>query len=222
MPADFDISTFLVDLGYPDEDAQTAARAVLELAGLTRAGKRRMNEEKRERAVAVLDQALVRACAAPACLLRAEQEAAGRAVVEVPAEACPHCRGSDNRRAVAELAARLPGLGVSRLLVLGGTPVLHEKMAELLKREKGALEVRYVDGTAAVHTRDDANIALRWADAVAVWSSTPLPHKVSTLYTDQQASRDGVPVVTVTQRGIAGLCQQLLVSFEAQPRRRKS
>ena len=91
-----------------------------------------------------------------------------------------------------QLLARLPGLGVTHLLVLGGTPILHEKMAELLRKEKTKLEVRYVDGTSAVFTRDDANVALRWADAVAVWSSTPLPHKVSTLFTDAQAARDGV------------------------------
>jgi hypothetical protein len=221
MPADFEIPAFLAEVGYTDEDSQAVARAILELAGLTRAGKSRMAGEKRERALEALDAALVRACAAPACIRRAEQLGAGKAIVEVPAEACPSCKGSDNRRAMAELAARLPGLGVSHLLVLGGTPVLHAKMAELLRREGSPLELRYVDGTSAVFTRDDANHVLRWADAVAVWASTPLPHKVSTLFTDAQAARDGVPVVTVTQRGIAGFCQQLLASFKAQPRKRK-
>jgi hypothetical protein len=174
-----------------------------------------MAGEKRARAEAALAEALAPACAAEGCRRRAAQT--GRTPVEVPAEACPYCRGSDNRRAVAELAARLPALGVTRLLVLGGTPVLHATMAELLRAAGGGLEVRYVDGTAAVHTRDDAAVAMRWAQAMAVWASTPLPHKVSTLYTDHPLAKGTVRVVTVTQRGIAGLCQQLLAALAAGP-----
>lgn len=213
MPQDFAISELLDDLGYDTPEAQAAAREGLEAGGLTRPGKARMAEEKRERAIALLEAAFVRACEATPCRRRAELEAGGRAIVEVGAERCPYCRGSDNRRAVAELARRLPALGVERLLVLGGTPVLHETMGALLREAGARLEVRYIDGTAAVHTRDDANVAMRWAQAVAVWSSTPLPHKVSTLYTDHPAAKAGVRVVTVTQRGIAGLCGQLLAAL---------
>lgn len=213
MSSDFAIAEFLDEAGYDTPDAQAAARAVLEAAGLTRAGKARMAMDKRERAAAALAEALARSCGAEPCRRRAGLDAGARTVVEVGAERCPYCRGSDNRRAMAELARRLPALGVKRLLVLGGTPVLHETMATLLRQAGGPLEVRYVDGTAAVHTRDDANVAMRWAQAVAVWASTPLPHKVSTLYTDHPAARKTVPVVTVTQRGIAGLCAQLLAAL---------
>ena len=214
MSHDFDIADWLGALGYDAPDAQAAAREALAAAGLTRAGKARMAGEKRERAEEVLLAAFVRACGAEACRRRGASEAGGRAVLEVGAERCPYCRGSDNRRAMVELAGRLPALGVTHLLVLGGTPTLHETMATLLKAAGGPLAVRYIDGTAAVHTRDDANVAMRWAHAVAVWSSTPLPHKVSTLYTDHPAAKAGVRVVTVTQRGIAGLCTQLLAALE--------
>jgi hypothetical protein len=219
MAADFAIADLLAEAGYDTPEAQGVARDALEGEGLTRPGKARMAGEKRERALAVLDERFVRACAAGACQALAAREAGGRAVVEVGAERCPHCRGSDNRRAVAELARRLPAAGVRRLLVLGGTPVLHETMAKLLKASGGGLEVRYIDATAAVHTRDDAAVARRWADAIAVWSSTPLPHKVSTLYTDQPGAKDGVRIVTVTQRGIAGLCAQVLAALEPGGRR---
>ena len=214
MPTDFSIADLLLALGFDTVEAQSAARGVLEHEGLTRPGKARMAAEKRERAVSLLEATLVRACEAASCQRRAGLAAGGRVVVEVGAERCPHCRGSDNRRAVTELAQRLPALGVERLLVLGGTPVLHETMAALLREVGGRLAVRYIDGTAAVHTRDDANVAMRWAQAVAVWSSTPLPHKVSTLYTDHPAARHDVRVVTVTQRGIAGLCTQLMAGLE--------
>ncbi len=214
MPSDFAIAEFLLEHGYDTPDAQAAARAVLEAAGLTRAGKARMAAEKRERASTLLEETLVRTCDAEACRRRAEFAAGGRTAVEVGAEQCPYCRGSDNRRAMTELARRLPALGVEHLLVLGGTPVLHETMATLLRQAGGGLEIRYVDGTAAVHTRDDANVAMRWAQAVAVWSSTPLPHKVSTLYTDHPAAKKSVRMVTVTQRGIAGLCTQLVAALE--------
>lgn len=218
VQADFPIGEFLAEAGYDTPEAQATARATLEAAGLTRAGKARMAGDKRERALAALEEAHVRSCDAPACARRAAQDAGGRAAVVVGGEQCPYCKGSDNRRAMTELARRLPELGVERLLVLGGTPVLHETMERLRKQAGGKLAIRYVDGTAAVHTRDDANVAMRWAQAVAVWTSTPLPHKVSTLYTDHPSARKSVAVVPVTQRGIAGLCTQLLAALEQQRR----
>jgi hypothetical protein len=204
---DVDILAFLHDEGFVGPDAPEAARAVLEAEGLTRAGKVRMAESKLETARLALTTFLVRACAG--CRARGEADADGRQFVEVAQEACPYCRGSDNRRAVSELVAACRAHKLKHLLIVGGTATLHNHLQDLIRQAGGGVQLRFVDGAEAVHTRNEATAHMQWADLAVIWGSTPLPHKVSQLYTQHPLAHK-VKTITVTQRGIAGLCTQVL------------
>jgi hypothetical protein len=204
---DVEILAFLNDEGFVGPDAPEAARAVLEAEGLTRAGKQRMAQSKLEAARLALGTLLLRHCAG--CKGRAATDAGGRTLVEVAQEACPYCKGSDNRRAVAEMVAACKARRLKALLIVGGTATLHRQLQDLIKQAGGGPALRFVDGAEAVHTRNEATAHLQWADLAVIWGSTPLPHKVSTLYTQHPLAAK-VKTITVTQRGIAGLCSQVV------------
>ena len=203
---DVEIDAFLRDEGFLGPDAPEAARAVLEAEGLTRPGKVRMAESKLEAARLALSTFLIRSCAG--CHERAEAELAGRRHVEVAHEACPYCRGSDNRRAVSELVAACRKQGIDRLLIVGGTATLYAHLLDLIRQAGGGVQFRFVDGAEAVHTRNEATAHMQWANLVVIWGSTPLPHKVSQLYTQHPLAQK-VKTIGVNQRGIAGLCNQI-------------
>ncbi len=127
---------------------------------------------------------------------------AGLRVVEAGADAvCDMCGSSANKRAALTMIGAFHARGLRRLLVVGGGPGTAEDLRQLLA---GEVDIRIVDGEGHRNaTKADAD--LRWADVVAVWSSTILSHKVSKLYTDQRAAfRD--KLVTVPRRGVAALC----------------
>ncbi len=115
--------------------------------------------------------------------------------------ACAACGGSVNKRAALSLVETFRAHNLNRLLVVGGGPGTAEELRALLD---GPIEVRIVDGE-SYRNATQAEAELRWADVVAVWSSTILPHKVSKLYTDAREFRD--KLVTVPRRGVAALCQ---------------
>lgn len=118
--------------------------------------------------------------------------------------ACAICHGSVNKRAAMDLVEAFRARGLRRLLVVGGGPGTAEDLHALLD---GEIEVRIVDGEAH-RNATQADSELRWADVVAVWSSTILPHKVSKLYTDHRAELRG-KLVTVPRRGVAALCKSV-------------
>ncbi|WP_433934583.1 hypothetical protein AB3662_08260 [Sorangium cellulosum] len=126
----------------------------------------------------------------------------GVRLVEAGADAvCDMCGSSANKRAALAMIGAFHARGLRRLLVVGGGPGTAEDLRQLLA---GEVDIRIVDGEGHRNaTKADAD--LRWADVVAVWSSTILSHKVSKLYTDQRAAfRD--KLVTVPRRGVAALC----------------
>jgi hypothetical protein len=204
---DVAIESFLLEAGFTGPEALTTARALLEAEGLTRPGKQRMAESKLPLALELLETRLSRAC--PACLPRARSRGDGRKLVEVAVEGCPVCRGSDNRRAVAELLGACRRRHVERILIVGGTATLYAHLLELAHEAGDGVLWRFVDGAEAVHTRNEATAHMQWAHLVLIWGSTPLPHKVSQLYTHHPLAGK-VKTVTVTQRGIAGLCTAAL------------
>lgn len=204
---DVAILEFLHDEGFVGPGAPEAARAVLEAEGLTRPGKVRMAASKLDTARLALETFLVRACAG--CRARGEAGAGGRTLVEVAQEACPYCRGSDNRRAVADMVEACRARKVRHILIVGGTATLHGHLEDLIRRAGGGVQLRCVDGAEAVHTRNEATAHLQWAHLAVIWGSTPLPHKVSQLYTGHPLAQK-VKTITVTQRGIAALCAQVL------------
>lgn len=193
---DMPIEQMLADIGFEEPASQAVARDILYAAGLTRPGKQRIATDKRERIIAALAEAVVGVCLDSAC-----QAIAGDGpLLTVAPAACSVCGGGDNRRAAAVLVDRCAAAGLRRVLIIGGTPVLHRELDTLLA---SALELRYVDGASGTHNERSAAADMAWAEVAAIWASTPLPHKVSNLYT----ARSGMALtLTVPRRGIAALC----------------
>jgi hypothetical protein len=86
---------------------------------------------------------------------------------------------------------------------------LHGELGQLFAGQ--GLQFTYVDGASGTYTAKDAANHLRWAQVVVVWGSTPLPHKVSKLYTDDPPAN--VRVIQVSRRGIEAVCQELRKSY---------
>lgn len=108
-----------------------------------------------------------------------------------------------------KLAAAMSRAGARNLLVVGGTPANHKELARLLHGSN--VDPRCIDGAAHTPSQKEAWSHLKWADITVIWASTPLPHKVSTLFT---AERIGRPPLTVARRGIEALCTEIRVSLE--------
>lgn len=96
---------------------------------------------------------------------------------------------------------------IERINVVGGSPRYLQELKALL--EPG-IEVRGVDGTAAVDSRR-ARQHVDGADLTLVWAGSILLHRVANRYTDLKDSR----VVLVSHRGLVGMLRQ---AMEAVPR----
>lgn len=197
------IPTLLSDLGLSSPDAQAQGRALLEQHGLTRAGKQNLAIGKVERARAVIVGHLRRVCNNSDCTRLAAAQWPEKASVLVEPAHCDICGGSSQRRAARLLAEALQWVGISRLLLLGGTPPQHTTLRDFLA--DAPLELRLIDGSARAHSAAEAAQQLAWAQLLVIWASTPLHHKVSVAYTSQ--APPGLLVITVTRRGIESLCR---------------
>lgn len=210
MSRDVAIREFLAVEGFETGHAAERARAALERAGLTRPGKLRISEDKLPAARAVIGSAFLRVCEKEECARVAEGSGqAGRERVTVSAARCEVCGGSNTRRAAAALSRTLSAEGIERILVVGGTPAQHAEIHALVRGE--GLQVRCVDGARGSHSRRDAAPNLDWAQVMVVWGATPLPHKVSKLYTDDPPPR--LRVVPLAKRGVEALCREVIRSF---------
>jgi hypothetical protein len=209
MP-DLPISDFLREEGFVRTDAQAAARAVLEAAGLTRPSKGRMSTDKLDRARAAIGAAIVRHCASGACAAAVADD--GRTAVEVERASCSICSGSNNTRALRAMAAACRAAGVKRVLIVGGRRPMYVEMSSTLGQ---ALELRFVDGTGNLPSGTDALRDCAWADLLVIWAPTPLPHKVSGLYRPEVC---GVGRrVTVHRRGIEALASEVVEHLARRP-----
>jgi len=158
---------------------------------------------KVERARALLASQLRRVCGDADCGRLAAARWPEKEPVLVEPAYCDICMGSSQRRAVRLLAEALHDAGISRVLLLGGTPPQHTTLRELLADDPVAL--RMIDGSARAHSAGEAAQQLAWAQLLVVWASTPLHHKVSVVYTSQVPP--GLPVLTVARRGVESLCR---------------
>ncbi len=200
------IDEFLRGEGFKDDASRETARAVLEAGRLTNPRKQGIDASKLGRARQLLERHVVRVC----CDDCRSLAPVGRAPLLVAsAIRCQVCEGSNNRRSALLLARAMRAAGASKLLVVGGTGTLHRELQELLG--PAGVEVRGIDGAARTPSQKEAWADERWADLVVVWASTPLPHKVSELYTRQPAGR---APLTVARRGIEALCTELRISLE--------
>lgn len=201
-----EIVGWLASIGFESEAALRMARRVLEAAGLTNPRKRAMSPEKLPRARAALEAALQLLCESCA---RHSLRRDGRIVVETQQAFCDICAGSNNRRAVEAMVAACRRAGVSRLLIVGGTSAIHRELSALLAGAR--LDLRCIDGAERAPNRRDALADLNWAEFMVVWGSTPLPHSVSTAYTDQCPA--DLPSITIRRRGIEALCTEVTYSL---------
>lgn len=200
-----DIGEWLAEVGYDTPTAAAAARAELEAAGFTNARKRSMAAGKLDRASAYLASRLVRACGRIECSTAAPGLAPGgrRLVKTLTRGACDVCGGSNNQSAATGLMAAAARAGLTKVLVVGGTPVLHREIAALVP----SLSFRFVDGNQGQHTKKGAIGDLQWAEVAVIWANTPLPHRVSTPYKDECPA--DLPMITVRTRGLEGFCSEL-------------
>jgi hypothetical protein len=126
---------------------------------------------------------------------------------------CDHCGGSVNKREALALIEAFRARGLTRLLVVGGGPGTAVELTTLLG---DAIELRIIDGESHTNAQQAA-AELAWADVVAIWGSTILPHKVSKLYTDRRADYRA-KLCTVTRRGAAALCKTVVEKVKGELR----
>jgi hypothetical protein len=207
------IDGFLAEEGFVTTESAAAARAVLEAAGITRPGKSGFSSLKLERARATIELSLARVCTRAQCRDMLEDD--GRQIVEVARSACEVCGGSNNQGAMRDMAAACRTAGVTRVLVVGGTPRLHGALSALTDAD--GPDLRFVSGTEKEPKQRDALIDCAWADLVVVWAPTPLPHRVSDLYAADVCTADHVEV---HRRGIEALAHTVADHLRRLPGRR--
>jgi hypothetical protein len=198
--ADRDILELLDELGFGEPLAQQAARSALEAAGLTHARKRRISREKLERVRSLLACSFARCCPDPACRSALRKLKPAAVLLPVSPKNCENCDGSDNLKAMRRLARAADTSGLSRVVIVGGSPSLR---GELERLKPPSWQLRLIDGTER-RTQDKARADLEWADLVLIWGSSELDHRVSRLYTDV-SSPLRQKVVVGARRGIAAL-----------------
>jgi hypothetical protein len=206
--ADTAIADFLKAEGFVSPASGAAARTALEEAGLTRAGKTRMADEKLDRARDALTLAVIRHCSDPACIAAASND--GRQSLETDKPHCAICSGSNNTRALRRMASACATAGVRRVLVVGGRPPMWSEMDRTLAGS--GLQLRYVDGTSKLPSGADALRDCAWAELLVVWAPTPLPHKVSDLYRADVCAV--ARRVVVHRRGIEALAMEVVSHLE--------
>ncbi|HLL55562.1 MAG TPA: hypothetical protein VK447_18525 [Myxococcaceae bacterium] len=198
MSADRDIDQWFTEVGLSLPVSRSRLREALEAEGLTRAGKKRISDEKLPKLSALLQERFYRHCGSPDCHKVAL--GSGREPLQADKKSCERCGGSDNHRAGVELLEAFRRTGLRKLLVVGGSPSVRE---ELIEQLAGEIELRMIDGTER-RTGDRAKADLDWADLVLIWGASELHHKVSLLYT-QAPHPQRKKVVLVPKRGVAAL-----------------
>lgn len=200
MSGDIEVGELLGELGFGADATRAIARAALEAAGLLNPKKQRVSLAKREAIETLLEQRYAVRCTQPAC----RADLGGREWVEaVPRERCRICHGSSSAAAQQRLASLIARKGLSRWVVVGGSPATHE---ELLGLTGIGWELRLVDGTVR-RTKQKAEQDLDWAHSVVIWGATELDHKVSTLYVSSELHRR--KLVKLNKRGVASLLEAM-------------
>lgn len=208
LATELDIATWLNAEGFEFTYSHSAARALLEAQGLTRAGRSRMAADKTAAAREQIARLLVKTCDDAGCVLLASEAKPRRQQVTVPQPFCAVCEGSNAKRAVLLMVRACRIGGMRRLLIVGGTPVQHRDLQKLAGE---VIEFRFVAGKEGNPNKRHALADLNWAQFMVVWASTPLPHRVSTPYTDERPTT--LPMITVARRGIEALCDEVTRSL---------
>ena len=191
------LSDMLAEMGVAPESWQAAREALVEARVISgRPNRAGIAISKRDAVRATLEAAFLLHCRNGDCRRAA---AGASATLLVEQFACSVCGGSADRRALGQMAQAMERAGLSRLLVVGGTEV---KTRQIRANSPSWLECRFVDSVVARDTRYFRDHK-RWAEVIAIWGGTPLPHKVSRHFDAKGDPR----VVTVRGTGIATLAE---------------
>ena len=202
MSGDVAIDAWLTEQGYGLPPTRERSRAALEENGLTQTGKLRISDEKLPRIAALLRSTFCLHCPTPECVAFAR--GTGREPLACnPKSTCERCGGSDNRRAATDLIEACAIAGVSKVVIVGGSPAVREELDAALGK---ALQLRMVDGTER-RTIEHSKADMQWGDLVLLWGASELHHKVSMQYTNLTQPQWKRKLVRVQQRGVAALLQ---------------
>lgn len=207
MGGDVDKTELLRGLGYGGSfGGASGYDAVLQAAGLSRAGKGRISEEKRGRVVEVMNAAYFRVCSRGDCDAAARVRSGGRTLTQAATQAdCEVCGGSSAKAAVDAMIEACAARKTTRLCVVGGFP---NPRQELMGLVGDRLMLRMIDGTTP-RTRAAAEADMTWADLVVLWGATPLDHSVSLLYR-------GEKVIQIAKRGVSEVAKAVVVSMRGE------
>lgn len=191
---DLVLSELLASRGFKGKYVQLALDELCR-HGLTRPSKTGIAKRKLPEVDHVLNTAFVRHCRKPDCLPPFDET---RQPIQVSAEHCEACGGSDNRREVERMLTAMKQTGRTKLLVVGGSPGTRHELKRLCAAR---LDLQFVtDGTTpnrkTVKPRGDR------ADVAIIWGSTEIPHKATALLR-------GKKIITVAKRGIAALAREI-------------
>lgn len=147
---------------------------------------------------------LARVCERPEC-----QPGDPAVVVRVPRERCDVCGGSDIRAAWECLQRACRLAGVTRLVIVGGSPPYRTQLRELCRGTD--LKLDLVSG----RSKPGRKRARNSAERVVIWGSTILDHGTSAAY-----EHLGDRLIQVNHRGISGMLQEVAraLSPETSPR----
>ena len=208
---DVTIPRMLSEFGVTHAEALKAAVEALVEAGVlsSRPNRTRIADGKRERVASVISEAFLRHCHNGDCRQQAAALPGPRRPLLAEQQHCELCGGSANRSALERMARALSERGLSRVLVVGGTEAAEREVREC---SPSSVEWRFVNTLVA---RDDRyHRANRdWAEVIVIWSSTPLPHKVSRHF---EHGGGGIRV-TVARRGVAAMSDGVREHLERQP-----
>lgn len=120
------------------------------------------------------------------------------ALVRVPPERCDVCRGSDIRVAWEILLRASRLAGVTRLVIVGGSPPYHAQLRDLCRGTD--LKLDLVSG----RSKPGRKRARNDVERVVIWGATILDHGTSAAY-----ERLGDRLIRVTHRGISGMLREV-------------
>lgn len=131
----------------------------------------------------------------------------GLTIFNVESRECDLCGGSSLQAATKRFEKACQGAGVSRVLIVGGSPRYHDVLRAMGRTLSVKLEI--VRGDAA-RDRQRANADLAGADVCFIWASTVLDHKVSDQY-------GGPKVQVLPVRGVGRMLQAAAERLEGRP-----
>ena len=142
----------------------------------------------------LLAEAIVLRCAAGGCAAPA-----GAVSLTVAPERCEVCGGSDIARAFSAFADACRAGGLSRVVIVGGSPSYRKQLQALYEPIRHDFSLALISGTSRKSERRVRGAA-RSSDLVILWASTLLAHATSNAYEAANAR-----TLTVPHRGIGSM-----------------